>query len=128
MVVDDDSDDIELFVEAVHEIDARLVCQSSSSGMEALTLLESTTIKPEIIFVDMNMPILNGKEFVKLIRQNKIYNDTKLFLYSTVDLSRNLPEMKLIGADGFLRKPISYSALKNDLSEVIHNCLKSHTA
>lgn len=120
MVVDDDLDDIQLFQEALTEIEPALECKIAGNGMEALALLESAIVKPDLIFVDMNMPLLNGKDFIKMIRQNKIYNSIRLFLYSTADMSSQQPELVSIGASGFLRKPTSYIALRDGLSEVIH--------
>jgi CheY-like chemotaxis protein len=123
LVVDDDSDDIELLIEAVQEIDPTLHCHSALNGRDALALLDLISTKPEIIFVDLNMPILNGKEFIKAVRENKANDRIKIFLYSTIDLNRDLLELKAIGANGFFRKPISYAALCKELSIVIRNCL-----
>lgn len=120
MVVDDDPDDIALFLEAAEEIDPMMLCHHAENGMEALTLLESSDIQPDIIFVDLNMPILNGSEFIRAVRENKAYNDIKLYLYSTIDLNKNIPALD--AADGFFRKPITYPALRHKIAEVLHNC------
>ncbi|HEX5170400.1 MAG TPA: hypothetical protein VFW11_14585 [Cyclobacteriaceae bacterium] len=65
MVVDDDPDDVELFIEAVRDIDPTVLCQQARNGMEALTLLKSNCIKPEIIFVDLICQSLMVKNLYK---------------------------------------------------------------
>jgi len=128
MIVDDDLDDIALFQEALLDIDPTLICASAVNGMDAFRRLESAEINPDLIFVDMNMPILNGKDFIKLIREHKIFNRIKLFLYSTADMSNSLHELKSIGANGFIRKPTVYAELFNGLSDAIYDCYKDHPA
>jgi CheY-like chemotaxis protein len=123
LIVDDDKDDIELFKEVVSDIDATLKCQSALCGMEAITLLEEGKVKPDIIVVDLNMPMLNGTEFIRIVRENKTFNRIKLFLYSTCDVNKSLVDLVSIGADGFFRKPTRYMELYNKVSDLIQECL-----
>ena len=64
-IVDDDVDDQELFMEAVNEVDKTITCISASNCEEALDSLKSgKVVLPDIIFLDLNMPRLNGKQFL----------------------------------------------------------------
>ena len=62
MIVDDDPDDVQLFCEAVAEIDPLYNCLVAYNGEEALKLLQNTNTTPDFIFLDLNMPRMNGKQ------------------------------------------------------------------
>ena len=65
-IVDDDIDDQELFIEAVSEVDRSISCIPVSNCEEALAVLKSTkTDLPDMIFLDLNMPRLNGKQCLR---------------------------------------------------------------
>lgn len=79
--VDDDSDDIELFLEAIKVIDCDCTCVSASSGYDALKMLES--MKPDYIFLDINMPIMDGKETLRRIRRISRFEFIPICILST---------------------------------------------
>jgi CheY-like chemotaxis protein len=62
LIVDDDPDDIQLFCEAVSEINNTFHCYSAANGEDALQLLKGAIVKPDFIFLDLNMPRMGGKQ------------------------------------------------------------------
>ena len=71
LIVDDDEDDVELFQEALYAIDENITSISARDGEEALLLLNATIEdKPDDIFSDLNMPRLDGKEFLVQLEKN----------------------------------------------------------
>ena len=63
LLIDDDRDDRELFVEALAEIDDAILCDLAEDGREAINKLESKTFaRPNVIFLDVNMPVMSGWE------------------------------------------------------------------
>ena len=58
--VDDDHEDREFFCDALREIDPSVVCLIAASGMEALALLQDRDALPDYIFLDINMPMMDG--------------------------------------------------------------------
>jgi CheY-like chemotaxis protein len=56
MIVDDDRDDIDMFIEVVDELDPSINCLSANNGLAGINLVHSLEQKPDYIFVDMNMP------------------------------------------------------------------------
>lgn len=115
MIVDDDRDDVEIFIEAVRELDRSINCLSASNGLAGLNLVRSLEQKPDYIFVDLNMPKLNGKEFITEIRKNPSFNKIKLIIYSTSKPDKN----DLLGADDFISKPTTQEELCLMISKVI---------
>lgn len=70
LIIDDDVEDQEIFIEALSEVNADIICDSVISGEEAIAYLESVEKKlPELIFLDMNMPKLNGKQVLHEIKK-----------------------------------------------------------
>jgi DNA-binding NtrC family response regulator len=69
-IVDDDVDDQDLFIEAVNEVDGSIECMSASNWEEAPDLLKNKKIGiPDMIFLDLNMPRLNGKQCLERIEK-----------------------------------------------------------
>lgn len=64
MYIDDDAEDREFFKEAVKDIDPTLMCYMAQDGREGLNDLSEMIVMPDFIFVDVNMPIMNGRQFL----------------------------------------------------------------
>ncbi len=122
LVVDDDIDDIDLFKEAVEDMDKSVNYKSTVSAMEALSILDSRALVPDIIVVDFNMPLLNGAEFIQAVRENPDYDSIKLFLYSTCDLNQIMTDRYKIHIDGFFRKPTTFDGLRSKVSDLLALC------
>jgi CheY-like chemotaxis protein len=110
LLVDDDPDDIEIFNDAIKEIDQSITLITAYNGAAALQILSSDILeKPDHIFLDINMPLMNGMECLEKIR-NEERLSIPVTIYST---SRHFSEYNRsvqLGAD-FLQKPHDYSTL-----------------
>jgi CheY-like chemotaxis protein len=120
MIIDDDADDIEMFIEAVAEIDPTITCHQAKNGIIGITLLNNIDRKPDYIFVDMNMPKMNGKQFIDEARNNKLLGTGKIILYSTSRPDSNA----MHGADGFISKPTTQEELCLEISKIIGEDIK----
>jgi CheY-like chemotaxis protein len=66
LIVDDDPDDREFFMEAVKEVDETIECVTASNGIQPLQWLRHTGHPvPDLIFSDISMPLLNGRNWPK---------------------------------------------------------------
>jgi DNA-binding response OmpR family regulator len=63
--IDDDSEDLELFCEVMESIDPKIKCLTAQTPDEAFLLLDETKLVPNYIFLDINMPVKDGKECLK---------------------------------------------------------------
>lgn len=119
-IVDDDIDDQDLFIEAVNEVDNSIECVSASDCEEALDLLKNKKIdKPDMIFLDLNMPRLNGKQCLAELKKESHLRDIPVIIYSTSSEKRDIEETSRLGAAHFLTKPNKFEELCKALSFVM---------
>jgi CheY-like chemotaxis protein len=119
MIVDDDVDDIDIFIDAVHEIEPGILCLSARNGLDAIKTIYNADEKPDYIFVDLNMPKLNGKQFIAELRKNDLFDGVKVIIYSTSKLEKDQDDAQSLGADGFITKPTSMEELCDSISKAI---------
>lgn len=119
LLIDDDLDDQEIFELAVREINSAMRCVYASSGFEALDLLKNNpSFLPEYIFIDLNMPRMDGKKCLVEIRKIPRLNNVPIIIYSTADDERSILETREMGASKYIVKPTSLSALVDRLAEL----------
>ena len=121
LVVDDDADDAELFAEAVGSVDPSVACMNASHGKEALDkLVRDENEKPDIIFLDINMPVMNGWQFLSKIKESPTLKAIPIIMYSTSSKATDISTAKSSGALCFFTKPTSFMILKKILRIVIN--------
>jgi CheY-like chemotaxis protein len=120
LVVDDDADDRELFSEAVEELDDSVYCVAASDGFEALEKLGGDPpCTPDLIFLDINMPAMDGWQFLERVKRQESLKDIPIIIYSTSSQQRDILQAKQSGALCFVTKPREYRQLKKILEIVI---------
>ena len=112
MIIDDDADDREIFGEALRQLDPALELVSCESGEAAFMLLLKGAVKPDFIFLDMNMPGMNGRQCLIKFRAHAELHDLPVIIYTTSNRIEDAEEVKRIGAVAFLTKPTSMEVLK----------------
>ena len=117
--VDDDPDDSALFCEAVKEAAPSFTCLVADSAASALEILSDRDNIPDYIFLDMNMPKMNGLECLKLIKNNHSLNHIRVIMYSTASDPGHVKEFRKLGAE-FLAKPERYETLVKNLTEILY--------
>ncbi|MEJ0031578.1 MAG: response regulator [Bacteroidota bacterium] len=116
LLADDDADDKTLFCEALAEINPDIVCHTASDGKEALAILSERQInKPNIIFLDINMPIMDGWQCLGKIKEHNDHRDIPVIMYSTSSYQRDIELALENGAFCFFTKPSDYRELRNIL-------------
>lgn len=116
LLVDDDADDKTLFCEALSEIDPAIVCHTASDGKEALEILsEKEIMKPNIIFLDINMPVMDGWQCLGKLKEHTDHKDIPVIMYSTSSYQRDIELALESGAFSFFTKPSDYRELRNIL-------------
>jgi len=116
--VDDDLEDIEIFCEAVRAVDASIVCLIARSAEEALKILKSDIELPAYIFLDINMPKVDGNTCLKEIKKDARLRNIPVIMYSTHTSVTDLDVYKEMNA-GFLLKQNSFNALVGELAKVL---------
>ena len=121
MLIDDDEDDLDIFSQALMKIDPSIQFAGFKNGMDAFKLLnDSATKLPDLIFLDLNMPCMNGFECLKKIRENKLLNNTPVIIYSTVTRLAD-PIDPIYQPVKFLSKPATFNEIIQALKIIISN-------
>jgi CheY-like chemotaxis protein len=127
-LADDDEDDRLFFTDAFEELKINTIVNTVNNGKELLNFLNHPeTVLPNIIFLDLNMPILNGIDCLKQIKQNDKFNDIAIAIYSTSSSDQDVEDTFVLGANIYIKKPSNFNDLKKTLSEVIIINWQYHT-
>ena len=122
LLTDDDQDDRELFSEALASIDPDIVCLGAEHGRDALRLLTNQdSNKPDIIFLDINMPVMNGWELLNTLKKDDTCNNIPVIIYTTSSEDRDRKIARDLGALCFVTKPDDFNVVKDILKVVIRN-------
>ena len=122
VLAEDDYDDIELFTKAILEISPNVCIDVARDGMELIDRLNNIDKKlPDIIFLDLNMPAIDGFDSLKLIRINEKFDAIPIVIFTTSNRYADIKNAYTNGADFYIQKPNSYE----DLFEIFENQLHS---
>lgn len=125
LLTDDDKDDRELFSEALHSVDPNIICQGAEHGRDALRLLNSQDgEKPDLIFIDINMPVMDGWELLNTIKKDDHCHDIPVIIYTTSSEERDRQIAKDLGALCFVTKPDDFRLVKTILRVIVSNMKK----
>ncbi len=124
-LIDDDLDDQEIFCMAIEDFDNSIKCDYASDGGLAIKKLkEELNYFPDVIFIDMNMPKINGLQCLIELKKNHRLDSVPVIIYSTSSDPKTIAETKKEGAFDFLIKPTSVSALTLMMEELFSRIQK----
>ena len=120
VLVDDDRDDQEIFRSACAKVDTSVHVVGFESGMLALEGLSSLPSQPDVIFLDLNMPRLNGVEVLEELKHSSELKDIPVIIYSTSFDMRVKEKCSRLGAVAIMEKPNCFETLCTNLETVLH--------
>lgn len=113
-----DDDDRDIFQFALEQLDSGVNCVTANNGMVAIERLRSGQLNPDYIFLDLNMPILTGRECLIEIRKIYQFQKTPVVIYTTTSVPKDKEDLMKLDATWFITKPGKVSALITVLKEV----------
>ncbi len=119
LLADDDTDDCELFEAAINELPHSIDLTIVNNGKQLIDHLNFTKSLPDLLFLDINMPLKNGLECLLEIRQNPKLNDLNIIVFSTTIAGHTLDNLYDYGVQYYLCKPDLFSELKKSLEKII---------
>jgi CheY-like chemotaxis protein len=116
-LIDDDPDELDIFTEALHEVDPSSVCTWVDSPFSALEILKTQV--PDIIFLDINMPRMDGFECLREIKKTQNVFNVPVILYSNGLNDASCQKAINLGAAGCVRKAADIPKLSAIISRVM---------
>lgn len=124
-IADDDSDDRLILNQALKEIDPSFRVEATQNGNELMSLLSH--IRPDFLFLDLEMPHKNGLECLKEIRSNPLLSDLPVVVFSSTSRPVNIDVAYEMGADLFFIKPSIYKTLVAAIKSILSLDWQSRT-
>lgn len=118
LLIDDDEDDHEIFLSALENVSDSVNCVTLSNAVIALKKLTSNELQADLIFLDLNMPLMNGQEFLAEIKSRQDLQEIPVIMLSTSASHSTAQQSKDLGAADFITKPDSYDELVRILKTI----------
>lgn len=123
LLAEDDDDDRIVFAEILKAVDPSMVLFTSENGCEALKRLDQRGFSPDVIFMDIRMPVMDGIECLTKIKESRKYREIPVIIFTAFPDSKTLEECLKLGASGYIKKSENIketvAEIKNALSRLI---------
>jgi CheY-like chemotaxis protein len=117
LLVEDDVDDQLFFRQILEEIISTPILEVASNGLSAMKLLLGAQQLPDLIFMDMNMPVMNGIDFLREISKHRPLRHIPVVVLSTS--ADYVEEAAALGARAYVQKPNSAKGFMQKILWVI---------
>lgn len=119
LLVDDDSLDRELFVDAINSAGKSHKITEAENGEKALQHLHSSSSLPHLIILDLNMPVKDGRATLKELKSHSRFKSIPVCIMSTSSAPFDISNAYENGANLFLVKPLDFKLLIEMLSSLL---------
>ena len=119
LYADDDADDREIFCEAIKEINPAIKVVLGKDGEETLKILSVQKELPNLIFLDINMPKMDGIECLVKLKLDDRLKGIPVIIYSTTSNENDQTKIALLGASNFILKGNSFENVKESLDKIL---------
>ncbi len=116
---DDDQEDIDFFREIVDIIDSRVKVVAQSNGQELINALNNPPPTPYLVFLDINMPGMNGLETLRKVRESEQHKNLPVVMFSTSADELTIEESKKLGASFYVPKSGAFDKLKKSIEHTL---------
>jgi two-component system chemotaxis response regulator CheY len=93
------------------------VCMEASNGQEALDMLHANWT--DLVLTDVNMPVMNGEQFVRCMGEDEMLRTIPVVVVSTDGSENRVQKMMALGAKGYVKKPFSPELLRQTIEQVL---------
>jgi CheY-like chemotaxis protein len=118
LLIDDDSDDQLFFKEILEELNMGFTCGFASNGRDGLAMMKEMP-QPDVIFVDLNMPVMNGFQYLEMVKNGSFYSNIPIVMLTTSNAKTDKEKARNLGAVGFISKPDSFHLFREILKETL---------
>jgi CheY-like chemotaxis protein len=119
LYAEDDIDDFVFFTEVAESLSPDNKCINTRNGVETIEFLEVAEELPEIIFLDINMPTMDGKACLRNIKKDERFQSIPVVVYTTSKNERDRLHCLQLGAMEYVEKPVNVKEAYDRLSKLI---------
>jgi len=128
LLVEDDYLDVTSVKRSLSKLNVNYTLHVAHNGVDALALLngnspEGTKIKPDIIILDLNMPKMNGIEFLGIIKNYFSLKNIKVFVMTTSSEEYDRAAVENLGIAGYILKPLDFEISKDSFTSSTHQLM-----
>lgn len=119
LLVEDDLDDVDFFRATFEDEPDRFIITTLSDGEKAITYFRFTYTLPDIIVLDLNLPRIDGREVLKMLRTDSRLAAIPVLIYTTSRSERDKEYCDRYSVEKYITKASTFQGLKS-ISEAIH--------
>ena len=108
LLLEDDKIEVMKLQRAITKLEMNHEIIEASNGEEALDLLKDEKALPDIIFLDLNMPKINGLEFLKILKEDESLRFLPTIMLTTSSNEKDILACYELGIAGYIIKPLKY--------------------
>lgn len=119
LFIEDDTIEVMKFNRVIANLGLTHQIIESNNGESALALLESKENLPNIILLDLNMPKLNGIEFLTILKNDPLLKYIPVVILTTSSNFKDVKECYKIGIAGYILKPLKYEDYTSKVQKIL---------
>lgn len=104
LLVDDDIDEHEIFQIALQMVSTDAVCHAFTDPVQAIQKIKEDNLQFDVIFVDLNMPKVDGFKFLEMAKRLPSIKQTPIYIFSTTSCPEIAAKVLAMGAETFVSK------------------------
>lgn len=111
LLVDDNDDDVEATLRAFKRTNLKNGIVRAATGAEAIALLRDQRVQPGLILLDLNMPGLDGRRVLSILKGDNELRKIPVVVLTTSGDERDVEECYQLGANTYIQKPVDLDGL-----------------
>lgn len=119
LLIEDDAIEVMKFNRVLKTLGLNHKIIEAGNGEEALSVLKEQNIIPDIILLDLNMPKINGIEFLGILKADEVLKYIPSIILSTSNNHRDVLECYRIGIAGYIIKPLKYEDYTDRIKKLL---------
>lgn len=119
LLIEDDEIEIMKFNRTISKLNLKHQVVEARNGEEALKILSGKDRLPQLILLDLNMPKVNGIEFLKILKNDDVLKFIPSIVLTTSNNHKDVLECYKIGIAGYVLKPLKYEDYVDKIEKVI---------
>jgi CheY-like chemotaxis protein len=111
LLIEDDELDVISVERSLKKIESEYELYTAYNGIEAFKMLKDNNLAllPDVILLDLNMPKMNGIEFLSMLRADETLKNIKVFIMTTSSEGTDRKMAEKLGISGYVIKPLNYT-------------------